>query len=62
MASTQAVGWHSIHGVITAGRLEDFFDYSVPFHFVAFNLSGATTVEWKRGTRFTRFHAHPGNS
>ena len=60
MASTQAVGWEHIHGVITAGRLEDFFDYSAPFHIVAFNLKGATTVEWKRGTRFTRFQAQPG--
>ena len=27
MASTQAVGWDSVNGVITSGRLEDFFDY-----------------------------------
>ena len=60
VASTRAVGWESVHGVITAGRLEDFFDYSVPFHCVAFNLRGATTVEWKHGLRFTRFHAQPG--
>jgi AraC family transcriptional regulator len=60
VASTQAVGWEDIHGVITAGRLEDFFDYSAPFHVVAFSLKGATTVEWKHGTRFTRFHAQPG--
>jgi AraC family transcriptional regulator len=60
VASTQAVGWESIHGVITAGRLEDFFDYTAPFHIVAFNLRGATTVEWKHGLRFTRFHAEPG--
>ncbi len=60
VASTRAVGWDSFHGVITAGRLEDFFEYSVPFHFVAFNLRGATTVEWKHGLRFTRFHAQPG--
>jgi AraC family transcriptional regulator len=60
VASTQAVGWEHIHGVITAGRLEDFFDYSAPFHVVAFWLKGATTVEWKHGTRFTRFQAQPG--
>ena len=60
VTSTQAVGWENILGVITAGRLEDFFDYSAPFHFVAFWLKGATTVEWKRGTRFTRFQAQPG--
>lgn len=60
LASTQALGWDHIHGVITAGRLEEFFDYSAPFHSVAFCLNGATTVEWKRGTRLTRFQAQPG--
>ena len=60
VASTRALGWDHIQGVITAGRLEDFFDYSAPFHSVAFCLSGATTVEWKRGTRLTRFQAQPG--
>jgi len=60
VASTQAVGWESIHGVITAGRLKEFFDSSAPFHIVAFWLKGATTIEWKRGTRFTRFQAPPG--
>jgi AraC family transcriptional regulator len=60
LASTRALGWDHIHGVITAGRLEDFFHYSAPFHSVAFCLSGATTVEWKRGTRLTRFQAQPG--
>ncbi len=60
VASTHAVGWEHVHGVITAGRLEEFFDYSAPFHAVAFWLSGATTVEWQRGTRFTRFQAQPG--
>jgi hypothetical protein len=60
VTSTQAVGWESIHGVITTGRLPEFFEYSAPFHVVAFNLRGATTVEWKRGLRFTRFHAQPG--
>jgi AraC family transcriptional regulator len=61
VASTQALGWDHIHGVITAGRLEDFFEYSAPFHSVAFCLNGATTVEWKRGTRLTRFQAQPGD-
>jgi AraC family transcriptional regulator len=60
VASTQAVGWKDIQGVITEGRLEDFFDYSAPFHIVAFNLKGDPTVEWKRGTRFSRFQAQPG--
>ena len=60
VASTQALGWEEIHGVITEGRLEDFFDYSAPFHIVAFNLKGAPTVEWKLGTRFSRFQAQPG--
>jgi AraC family transcriptional regulator len=61
VTSTQAVGWENINGVITTGRLEEFFEYSAPFHVVAFNLRGATTVEWKRGLRFTRFHAQPGD-
>ena len=59
VASTRAVGWESVHGVITAGRLEDFFDYSAPFHVVAFNLKGATTVEWKHGLAI---HAIPRRS
>jgi AraC family transcriptional regulator len=60
MASTRALGWESIHGAITTGRLEDFFDYSAPFPVVAFSLKGATTVEWTHGSRFTRFSAQPG--
>ncbi len=59
-ASTRALGWENIHGAITAGRLEEFFDYSVPFHVVGFSLKGATTVEWTHGSRFTRFRAQPG--
>jgi AraC family transcriptional regulator len=59
-ASTRTLGWENIHGAITAGRLEEFFDYSVPFHVVAFSLKGATTVEWTHGSRFTRFRAQPG--
>jgi AraC family transcriptional regulator len=60
VTSTQAVGWENIHGVITTGQLPEFFEFSAPFHVVAFNLRGATTVEWKRGLRFTRFHAQSG--
>jgi AraC family transcriptional regulator len=60
VASSRALGWRNIHGVITEGRLEDFFDYSAPFHIVAFNLKGAPMLEWKRGTRFSRFRAQPG--
>ncbi len=60
VALTRVVGWENIHGVITAGRLTEFFDYSAPFHVVAFCLKGATTVEWKCGTRFTRFQSQPG--
>jgi AraC family transcriptional regulator len=60
VASTDALGWDHIHGVITAGRLEDYFEYSAPFHSIGFCLTGTTTVEWKRGTRLTRFQAQPG--
>ena len=49
VASTRALGWEEIHGAITEGRLDDFFDYSAPFHIVAFNLKGAPTVEWSAG-------------
>lgn len=62
VASTRAVGWSDIHGAITEGRLDDFFDYSASFHIVAFNLKGTPTVEWKRGSRFSRFQAQPGES
>ncbi|MGP0062208.1 MAG: helix-turn-helix domain-containing protein [Isosphaeraceae bacterium] len=61
VASTRALGWEEIHGAITEGRLDDFFDYSAPFHIVTFNLKGAPTVEWRRGARFSRFQAHPGD-
>ena len=50
----------NIHAVITDGRLKDFYDCTAPFHVVAFCLKGATMVEWKRGTRFTRFQCQPG--
>jgi AraC family transcriptional regulator len=60
VASTRSVGWAGIHGAITEGRLEDFFDYSAPFHIVAFNLKGAPMVEWRRGARYSRFRAQPG--
>ncbi len=60
VASSQALGWEDIRSVITEGRLEDFFDYSAPFHIVAFNLKGDPTVEWKRGSRFSRFQAQAG--
>jgi AraC family transcriptional regulator len=60
LASTRALGWENIYGAITAGRLEEFFDYSAPFHVVAFTLKGTATVEWKHGSRFTRFNAQPG--
>jgi AraC family transcriptional regulator len=59
-ASTRSLGWESVYGAITTGRLEDFFHYSTPFHLVAFGLKGATTVEWTHGSRFTRFRAQPG--
>ena len=38
VASTQALGWDNIHGVITAGRLKDFFGYS------SNSLTGVTAV------------------
>ena len=60
VASAQALGWKDIHGVITEGRLDDFFDYSDPFHIVTFNLKGAPTVEWKRAHDSLDSRARPG--
>ena len=60
LAETQSLGWDDIHGVITEGCLEDFFDYSSPSHIIVFNLRGAPIVEWMRGTRLSRFQAQPG--
>jgi AraC family transcriptional regulator len=60
VASTRALSWENIYGAITVGRLVEFFDFSAPFHVVGFSLKGATTVEWKHGSRFTRFNAQPG--
>ncbi len=60
VASARDLGWDGIRAAITEGRLEDFFDYSATSHIVSFNLRGNPTVEWKRGARFSRFQAQPG--
>jgi hypothetical protein len=61
VASSATEGWRNIHAVILEGRLERFFDYSAPFPIVGFNLKGVTTLEWKRGSRFSRMHVQPGD-
>jgi AraC family transcriptional regulator len=60
VASTAAVGWRNVHGMIAEGRLEDFHHYTAVDPMVAFLLSGVTQVEWKRGGRYTRFLSQPG--
>jgi AraC family transcriptional regulator len=61
VASTSSAGWENVHGVILDGRVEDFFDYSSPFPIITFLLKGVTRVEWKRGGRYSRFLAKPGD-
>jgi AraC family transcriptional regulator len=60
-ASTSNLAWKNIHGVILDGRVEEFFDYSVPFPIVIFTLRAMTQVEWERGGRYSRFVAKPGD-
>jgi hypothetical protein len=61
VASAATMGWRNIHAAILEGRVEKFFDYSAPFPIVGFNLKGTTTLEWKRGSRFSRMHVQPGD-
>ncbi len=61
VASTATAGWSNVHAVILDGRVEDFFDYSAPSPIIIFNLKGVTQVEWKRGGRYSRFLARPGD-
>ena len=46
--------------MITAGRLEDSSNTPYPSTLWRSISGSATTVEWKHGLRFTRFHAQPG--
>ena len=61
VASTLTAGWKQVHAVILNGCLEDFFDYSAPCPIITFNLKGSTRVEWRRGGRYSRFLAKPGD-
>jgi AraC family transcriptional regulator len=61
VASSRTASWGKVEGVILDGRLEEFFEFSAPFHVITFNLRGATRVDWKRGGRFSRFLAKPGD-
>ncbi len=60
VASSAMVGWRNIHAVILESRGDDVFDYSAPFPVIGYNLKGVTTLDWKRGSRLTRIHFHPG--
>jgi AraC family transcriptional regulator len=59
--SSAASDWGKVHGVILRGHTEGFFDYGAPFPIVVFCLLGTTAVEWRRGGRFSRFLAKPGD-
>ena len=42
-------------------RPADRYRHSSPLHVVAFHLDGTTRVEWRRGSRLTRFASEPGS-
>ncbi len=61
VASTARSGWHDVQAVVLEGSVPEPFDYSSPFPTVLFFLKGVAECEWRRGQRFSRFGARPGN-
>jgi AraC family transcriptional regulator len=61
VASSAMVGWEGVHVAILEGRIEEFFDLAAPFPVVMFLLKGAAQLEWRRGNRFSRLGAKPGD-
>jgi AraC family transcriptional regulator len=61
IASTLNAGWGNVHAVILSGRLEEFFGISASLPVIWCHLKGDTSVEWKRGGRYSRFLAKPGD-
>src|SRR5580700_8738406 len=61
VASSTAEGWDGVHAVIVEGQVEDFFDFSAPFPTILFHLKGIAQFEWRRGNRYSRFGATPGD-
>jgi AraC family transcriptional regulator len=61
VASSAAVGWDSVHGVIVEGRIAEFHDFSAPFPVVLFVLKGAAQLDWRRENRYSRNGVKPGD-
>ena len=61
VASSAVAGWDNVHAAILDGPFEEFFDYSGPFPTVVFVLKGSARFEWRRGHRYSRFTAKPGD-
>ncbi len=61
VASSAAVGWDNVHGVILEGQIEEFFDFSAPFPIVLFVLKGAARLDWRHANRYSRLGVKPGD-
>jgi AraC family transcriptional regulator len=61
VASSAALGWDNVHGVILEGRIAEFFDFSASFPIVTFVLKGAAQLDWRRGNRFSRLAVKAGD-
>ena len=60
-ASTVAAGWTNVRAFVVQGHLADFYRYTSSDTVIAFHLSAATRVEWKRRRRYTRFVSEAGS-
>jgi AraC family transcriptional regulator len=60
-ASTAAAGWTGVEGFVAEGHLADFYGYTSANTVIAFHLTAATRVEWKRSRRYTRFLSEAGS-
>jgi AraC family transcriptional regulator len=61
LGSSAALGWSSVHGVVLAGHIEEFFDFAAPFPIVMFVLEGAARLDWSRGNRYSRVGVKAGD-
>ena len=61
VASTAALGWDGVHGVLLEGRSEGMFDLPDGCATVLFLRKGASRLDWRRGSRFTRLPLKPGD-
>jgi AraC family transcriptional regulator len=60
VASSGTAAGSAGYAALLEGRLPDFYQHQSPFTFVSFGLKGTARVEWKRGTRLSRFLGSPG--